>query len=137
MCSPASAILASIVTILVSSKVILMSFKACGRSLLWNWLLELIFFLRLYSPAHKLWNTSKLLQNLQVLWQYLRILHLQVNTFFKYWLNTREYYHTTYKYSHNTCKYWAGEYTLRAFQNRFLLSNKVVILKGLMGVVML
>ena len=31
------------------------------------------------------------------------MLHLQVNTFFKYWLNTRDYYH-------NTCKYWAGEY---------------------------
>ena len=29
------------------------------------------------------------------------------------------------------------QFTLRAFQNRFLLSNKVVILKGLMGVVML
>ena len=59
---------------------------------------------------HKLENTSKLLQNLQVLWQYLRILHLQVNTFFKYWVNTHEYYHNTYKYCHNTCKYWAGEY---------------------------
>ena len=46
-----------------------------------------------------------MLQNLQVLWQYLRILHLQVNTFFKYWVNT-------YEYCHNTCEYWAGEYTL-------------------------
>ena len=38
---------------------------------------------------HKLKNTSKLLQNLRVLWQYSRILHLQVNTFFKYWVNLR------------------------------------------------
>ena len=57
--------------------------------------------------------TIQLLQNLQVhvLWQYSRILHLQVTTFFKYWLNTREYYHNTYKYCHNTCEYWVGEYT--------------------------
>ena len=47
---------------------------------------------------HKLQNRLKLLQNLQVLGQYSRILHLQVNSFFKYWLNT--------------WKYWAGEYTL-------------------------
>ena len=90
---------------------------------------------------HKLWKTSKLLQNLQVLWQYLRvkilaagehifkllaqysevlrqyprILYLQVNTFFKYWLNTCEYYHNNYEYCHNTCEYWVGEYTLGMF----------------------
>ena len=46
----------------------------------------------------------------QVLWQYSQILHLQVNTCFKYWVNTREYYHNTYEYCHNTCKYWAGVY---------------------------
>ena len=69
-------------------------FKASGRSLLWN---------------------------LQVLWQYSRILHLQVTTFFKYWVNTRKYYHNTYEYCHNTCEYWGGEYTLRLYiyQNWF------------------
>ena len=55
--------------------------------------------------------SSKILQNLQVLWQYSWILHLQVNTFFKYLLNTREYYHNTYKYCHNACEYWVGECT--------------------------
>ena len=59
----------------------------------------------------KHWNRSKLLQNLQVLWQYLQVLHLQVNTFFKYWLNTCKYFLNTYKYCHNTCEYLAGEYT--------------------------
>ena len=47
------------------------------------------------------------------MWQYLQVLHLQVNTFFKYWLNTCKYYLNTYKYCHNTCENWAGEYTLR------------------------
>ena len=28
---------------------------------------------------------------------YSRVLHLQMNAFFKYWLNTREYYHDTFK----------------------------------------
>ena len=51
-------------------------------------------------------------RNLQVMWQYLLILHLQVYTFFKYWPNTCEYYLNTYEYCHNTCKYWVGEYTL-------------------------
>ena len=60
---------------------------------------------------HKLQNTSKMLQNVQVLWQYSQVLHLQVNTFFKYWLNTCKFYLNTYKYCHNTCQYWAGEYT--------------------------
>ena len=46
----------------------------------------------------------ELLQNLQVLWQYSQVLHLQVNTFFKYWLNIHEYYH-------NTSEYWTCEYT--------------------------
>ena len=58
MCSPASAIFASIVTIRVSFEAILMYFKACGRSLLWNWLSNLIYK---YCD--------------------LRILHLQVTTF--------------------------------------------------------
>ena len=38
--------------------------------------------LRVFSPA----------QFLQVLWQYLRVLHLQVNTYFKYWLNSCKCY---------------------------------------------
>ena len=116
-----SSILASIVTILVRIVVILrsiehlqvqylrvlfcfeailMNFKACGRSLLWNWLLKLILTENILKIASK------------VLWQYSRELHLQVNTFFKYWLNTRKYYHIIYEYCHNTCKYWAGEYNL-------------------------
>ena len=33
-----------------------------------------------------------------------------MNTFFKYWLNTRKYYHKVYEYCHNICEYWAGEY---------------------------
>ena len=44
------------------------------------------------------------------LWQNSRILHLQVNTFFKYWINTYEYYHNTNEYCHNTCEYWVGGY---------------------------
>ena len=48
---------------------------------------------------------KKLLQTLQLLCQYSQVLHLQVNTFSQYWLNTRKYYH-------NTCKHWAGEYTI-------------------------
>ena len=61
-------------------------------------------------------TSSKLLQNWSVLWQYSRKLHLQVTTFFKYWLNTFEYYHNTYEYCYNSCEYWAGEYTLSMFQ---------------------
>ena len=52
------------------------------------------------------------------MWQYLRKLQLQVTIFFKYWLNTREYYHNTYGYCHNTGEYWAGEYTLGQFDNQ-------------------
>ena len=62
--SPASAIFASIVTMLVSFEAILMYFKACGRSLLWNWLLKLIL----------IENPFKIASNLQVLSQYLRVL---------------------------------------------------------------
>ena len=99
MWSHASAIFASIVTILVS---LLSNFDVFQS--LWE-----IITLKL---TFKVDFFSKLLQNLQVLRQYLRILHLQVTTSFKYWPNTHEYYHTTYDYCHNTCKYWAGEYTL-------------------------
>ena len=95
MLSPASAIFADIVTILVSFEVILKRFFK-------NQLFKVNFKVMIY---HKFWNTSKLLKNLQVLWHYSRLVHLQVNTFFKYWVNTCEYYH------HNTYEYWAGEYT--------------------------
>ena len=53
--------------------------------------------------------------------QYLRILHMQVNTFFKYLLNTHEYYLNTYQYCHNTCEYCAGECTLKLLN--YLLSD--------------
>ena len=44
--------------------------------------------------------------------QYLQELHLQVNTFFKYCVNTRKYFTILTEHCINTCKYWAGEYTL-------------------------
>ena len=91
MCSSASVILVIIDTILLSFQAILINFKA------YIWLTSNVDIYR------------KLLQSLQVLWQYLPVLHLQVNTFFKYWLNTCKYYLNTYKYWHNTCEYWAGE----------------------------
>ena len=62
-----------------------------------------------WANTWKMCSPAKLLQNSQVLWQYGQVLHLQGNTFFKYLLNTREYY----EYFHNTCKYLAGEYTHR------------------------
>ena len=37
-----------------------------------------------FKSWYLLKSTSKLLQNLQVLWQYLRVLHLQVHIFLKY-----------------------------------------------------
>ena len=104
MCPPASAILGSIVTILTRFEGILIYSKAYGT---------LDGYFRIDVSSWFLQKTSsKLLQNLQVLGQYSRVLHLQVNTFFKYWVNTPEYYRNTYKYCHNTCEYWAGEYTL-------------------------
>ena len=80
----------------------------CGRSLLWNWLLKLIFIENLFKIASELTSIVSLTQ----------ILHKQVTTFFKYWVNTCECYHTTYEYCHNTCEYWAGEYTLNASFNK-------------------
>ena len=64
MCSPASAIFASFVTILVSFEAILMYFKACGRSLLWNWLLKLIFTENLFKIASKLTSIVTILANI-------------------------------------------------------------------------
>ena len=92
MCLPASSILASIVTMLVSFEEILMCFKACGRSLIWNWLLKLILTENLFRIASKLTSIVTILANtafagdhiFQVLWvlpkylgvlsQYLRVL---------------------------------------------------------------
>ena len=95
MCSPASAIFASIVTILVSFEAILMYFQACGRSSLWNWLLKLILTVNLFKIASKLTSIVTILVNISlagdhifqvlaqyswVLPQYLRVLsqYLQV-----------------------------------------------------------
>ena len=113
MCLLTSVILAIIVTIFISFEAILKRFSVRIN-------FKVNFKVMVY---HKLKNKSKLLQNLQVLWQYSRMLHLQVNAFFKYWLNTCEYWKCRWthfssiatilnKYFHNTCKYWAGEYTL-------------------------
>ena len=69
---------------------------------------------------HKLWNTSKFLQNLQVLWQYSQILHFQVNSFFKYWANT--------------CEHWAGEYTLSMIvSSTFVELEKTYFLIGVIS----
>ena len=103
MCSPASAILTSIVTILVSFEAILrrfsvrINFKSQFQS---NDLPQALKYIKI---------ASKLTSIVTIL----RVLHLQVNTFVKYWVNICEYYHNTYEYCHNTCQYWAGEYTLR------------------------
>ena len=70
-----------------------------------------------------------MLLNLQVLWKFLQALHLQVTTFFKYWLNTSEYYHNTYEYCHNTSKYFAGEYTPRTLQF-FISVLRILFVKG-------
>ena len=102
MWSPTSTIFTGIVTILVSFEAILYSFHVR---------INLKSKFKIKNLPRTL-NTSKLLQNLQVLWQYSRILHLQVNTFFQCWVNTGEHYHNTYKYCYNT---WAGEYTLNDF----------------------
>ena len=53
-----------------------------------------------------------MLQNLQVLWQYLRILHLQWTHFSSIGLILVIITTILAEYCHNTCKYWAGEYTL-------------------------
>ena len=88
MCSPASAKFTSIVTILVSYEAILMDFKACGRSLLWNWLVKLILAENLFKIASKLTSIVTILANIalagdhifQVLGQYSWVLpqYLQV-----------------------------------------------------------
>ena len=82
MCSPASAIFTSIVTILVSFEAILMYFKACGRSSLWNWLLKLILTENRFKIASKLTSIVTILANIalagdhifQVLAQYSGVL---------------------------------------------------------------
>ena len=62
-------------------------------------------------------TSSKLLQNLQGLWQYSWVLYLQVDTFFKYWRNTQKFYH-------NTCK-WEGDFT----QQRSFKTKKTILRK--------
>ena len=64
------------------------------------------------NPIKSFEIEQKLLQNLQEMWQYLGLLHLQVNISFKYWLNTCMNNLNTYKYYHNTCEYWAEGYTI-------------------------
>ena len=57
MCSPTSTIFTSIVTIIVSFEAILMYYiKACSRSLLWNWLLKMIFTANLFIIASKTYH---------------------------------------------------------------------------------
>ena len=90
---------ASIVTLLVNFEAILMYFKACGRSLLWNWLLKLIFTENLFKIASKLTSIVAILANIVLAGEHT----------FQVWLNTREYYHNTYQYWHDTCKCKAGE----------------------------
>ena len=80
MCSPASVILANIVTILLSFEAILMMFSV-----------RINFKSQFQSN-----DLLQALKNVKIaLWQYSQILYLQVNTFFKYWVNTCEYYHNT------------------------------------------
>ena len=78
MCSTASAILASIVTIFVNFGAIFMYLKACGRWLLWNWLLKFILTENLFKIASKITSIVTILVKLalagehifQVLGQY-------------------------------------------------------------------
>ena len=78
MCLLASSIFTSSVTILVSFEAILMYFKYCDRSLLWNWLLKLILKENLFKIASKLTSIATILVNIalagdlifQVLTQY-------------------------------------------------------------------
>ena len=75
MCLPASAILESF-------EAMLMYFKACGRSLLWNWLLKLILTENLFKIASKRTSIVTILANIaqpgdhifQVYAQYLQVL---------------------------------------------------------------
>ena len=88
MCSPATAVFASIVKILVSFEAILMYLKACSWSSLWNWLLKLILTENLFKIASKLTSIVTILANIalagehifQVLGQYSWVLpqYLQV-----------------------------------------------------------
>ena len=64
MCSPASAIFASIVTILLNFEAILMYFKVCGRSLIKNLLLKLILTWKLYKIASKFTSIVTILLNI-------------------------------------------------------------------------
>ena len=53
----------------------------------------------LVSIMVTLTSIEPMLEKCGHLWQYLEILHLQVNRFFKYYINTGEFYHNTnYQY---------------------------------------
>ena len=45
------------------------------------------------SENHKSVERNGLFENLRVLCQFLSVLQLQVDTFFKYWLNTHKYHY--------------------------------------------
>ena len=94
MCSPASAIFASIVTILVCFKAILMDFKAFGRHLLWNWLLMVILTENLFKIAYNYcdYYTCR--------WTHFSSIGSILGSITPI-LN--DYCHN------NACKYWAGE----------------------------
>ena len=95
MWSPASAIFASIVTILVSFEAILkrfsvrINFKSQFQS---NDLPQALKYIKI---ASKLTSIVTILANIALAGEHI----------FKYWLNTREYYQNSYEYCHNTSKY--------------------------------
>ena len=95
MCSPASVILASIVSILASFEVILKRFSVVIKfksQFQCNDLPQALIYIKI---ASKLPSIVTILLNIA----------LSGDHIFKYWLNTREYYHNTYEYCHNTCEY--------------------------------
>ena len=65
-CSPANEIFTSIVTILVRFEAILMYLKACGGSILWNWLLKLILTENLFKIASSPTSIVTILVNIAV-----------------------------------------------------------------------
>ena len=87
MCSPASAIFGSIVTLLVSYEAILMYYKACGISLLWNWCLKLMLTENHFKIASKLSSIVTILAKIalavdhifQVLAQYSWVLPIHMS----------------------------------------------------------
>ena len=90
---PASAIIMSIATILVSFEAILkrfsvrINYKSQFQS---NDLPQALKYIKI---ASKLTSIVTILANIGLAGEHI----------FKYWLNTREYYHITHEYCHNTC----------------------------------